>query len=98
MTDRFADPRAREVMQRIEAALARREHETFEHLTESGHARACVNLRGRLVGIVFLEKNILRVTDRESLAAELQAAITAAQGQAEDAAAAIAAEHYAELG
>ena len=94
----WTDDRAQDVMRRIEAAITAREHQRFERTTESELCKISVNLRGRLVDVVFLQNNVLRSTDRETLAAEVSAAITSAQSEAADVVAAIAAEHYAELG
>lgn len=92
------DQRSEDVMHRIGDAIAAREGERFERSTDSGFCKVAVNLRGRLVDVVFLQNNVLRTTDRETLAEEISAAVAAAQTEAAETVSAIAAEHYADLG
>jgi hypothetical protein len=89
---------AEQVLADIEFAVAAREHERFEAATEDGLSKLAVDLRGRLVDVVFLQNNVLNLTDRHTLAEQL----TAAAGRAQAAAAAVVGEigavHYARLG
>ncbi|MEU6857669.1 YbaB/EbfC family nucleoid-associated protein [Glycomyces sp. NPDC046736] len=87
-----------QVMRDAEAALAAREHERFEQATEDGLGRVAVNLRGRISEVVFLQNNVLNLTDRHTLAEQLLAAVTAAQGAAAAAADAVTAPYYHRLG
>jgi DNA-binding protein YbaB len=89
---------AEQVMREIETAVAAREYERFEHSTEDGLCRLAVNLRGQLTEVVFLQNNVLNLTDRHTLAEQLTAAAAAAQSAASAAVGEISAEHYAKLG
>ncbi|MFG3342525.1 hypothetical protein [Glycomyces sp. NPDC048151] len=89
---------ADQVLADIEFALSAREHERFEAATEDGLGKLAVNLRGRLTDVVFLQNNVLNLTDRHSLAEQLAAALKRAQAAAAALAGEIAAVHYARLG
>ena len=78
----------------IEAAIAARAGERFDHTAASGSCVATVDLRRRLVDFQFLRANATREHDRESLAAEATEAIAGAQAKAREAADRIAAEIY----
>ena len=89
---------AEQVLRDIETAVAAREYERFEHGTEDGLCKLAVNLRGRLTEVVFLQNNVLNLTDRHTLAEQLAAAASAAQSAASAAVGEISAEHSAKLG
>ncbi|HEX2144026.1 MAG TPA: hypothetical protein VHG10_05910 [Glycomyces sp.] len=92
------DAAAEQVMRDIEFAVAAREHEHFEQSTEDGLCKVAVDLRGRLVEVVFLQNNVLNLSDRHTLAEQLAAAAAAAQGAASEVVGEISAAHYARLG
>lgn len=87
------DP-SEQVLADIEYAVSAREHERFEANTEAGNATATVNLRGRLIEIVFLQSGVLAHTDRATLAAQLTAAVRKAQSAAATAVAEISTLYY----
>lgn len=89
---------AEQVLADIERDLSAREHERFEATTEDGLTKLAVNLRGRLTEIVFLQNNVLNLTDRHTLAEQLSAAVRDAQAAAAAVVGEIGAVHYARLG
>lgn len=89
---------AEQVLRDIDNAVAAREHERYEAATADGLSKLAVNLRGRLTEVVFLQNNVLNLTDRHTLAEQLTAAATAAQGAAAAVVGEISAVHYARLG
>jgi hypothetical protein len=60
--------------------------------------KLAVDLRGRLVQVVFLQNNVLGLTDRHTLAEQVIAAAAAAQSAAADVVGEISAAHYSRLG
>jgi hypothetical protein len=86
------------IMRETEAAIAAREHERFERTTEDGLCKLAVNLRGRISEVVFLQNNVLNLTDRHTLAEQLTAAVTAAQAAAAAEVDAVIAPYYDGLG
>ncbi|MEU5155321.1 hypothetical protein [Glycomyces sp. NPDC021274] len=89
---------AEQVLADIEFALSAREHERFGATTEDGLTKLAVNLRGRLTEVVFLQNNVLNLTDRHTLAEQLTAAVQRAQSDAAAVVGEIGAAHYARLG
>lgn len=89
---------AEEVLRDIETAVAAREFERFERTTEDGLCKLAVDLRGRLVQVVFLQNNVLGLTDRHTLAEQVTAAAAAAQSAAADVVGEISAAQYSRLG
>ncbi|MDA1361690.1 YbaB/EbfC family nucleoid-associated protein [Glycomyces luteolus] len=89
---------AEQVLADIESAVAAREHERFEASTEDGLSKLAVNLRGRLTDVVFLQNNVLNLTDRHTLAEQLTAALRRAQSEAAAVVGDIGAVYYARLG
>lgn len=89
---------AEQVLADIESALSAREHERFEATTADGLGKLAVNLRGRLTELVFLQNNVLNLTDRHTLAEQLAAAVRQAQSAAAAVVGEIGAVHYARLG
>jgi DNA-binding protein YbaB len=89
---------AEQVLRDIEAAVAAREAERFERTTEDGLCKLAVDLRGRLVQVVFLQNNVLGHTDRHTLAEQVAAAAAKAQSAAADVVGEISAAQYSRLG
>lgn len=89
---------AEQVLADIEFAVSAREYERFEAGTEDGLSKIAVNLRGRLTEVVFLQNNVLNLTDRHTLAEQLHAALNRAQTAAAAVVGEIAAVHYNRLG
>jgi hypothetical protein len=89
---------AEQVLADIEHAVGAREHERYEASTEDGLSKLAVNLRGRLTEVVFLQNNVLNLTDRHTLAEQLTAALQRAQSDAAAVVGDIAAVYYARLG
>lgn len=89
---------AGQVMRDIEAAIEERAGERFERVTEDGLCRIAVDLRGKIAGVVFLHNNVLNLTDRQTLAEQITAAVTAAQSEASAVVGEISAAQYARLG
>lgn len=89
---------AEQVLADIEFAVSAREHERFEARTQDGLSKLAVNLRGRITEVVFLQNNVLNLTDRHTLAEQLTAAAAAAQAAASEVVGEISGAHYARLG
>jgi DNA-binding protein YbaB len=89
---------AEQALRDIESAVAAREHERFERTTEDHLCKVAVDLRGRLIEVVFLQNNVLGLTDRHTLAEQVTAAVAAAQSAASEVVDEISAAHYSRLG
>jgi hypothetical protein len=87
-----------QVLAYIEHTVSAREHERYEATTEDGLSKLAVSLRGRLTEVVFLQNNVLNLTDRHTLAEQLTAATRQAQAAASAVVGEISAVHYARLG